>query len=322
MGKQPIATQRGTRRLRRPLVAWVTHHLRSLLVSLGQLLRSPLATSMTVAVIGIALALPEGLYVLTRNVKAVSSGWEQTAAVSLFLRPAVTVPQAEKLAGQLRARSDIAHVRLITPDQALKDLRDYSGFAQAVDQLPKNPLPVVLALRPAAGMVSSSGLETLRRQLAGLPEADLVRVDSAWISRFEAIVGLVQRGVLLLAGLLALAVLLVVGNTIRLEIQNRRNEIQVMELVGATSSFIRRPFLYIGAWYGLLGALVAWVLVTVAVALLQGPVSTLAALYRTAFPLSGVGPLELLGMLGSGVLLGLLGSWMSVGRHLATAEPR
>jgi cell division transport system permease protein len=322
MGKPPIAAQRGTRRLRRLPVAWLTHHVRSLLASLGQLLRSPLAASMTVAVIGIALALPEGLYVLTRNLKTVSGGWERTAAVSLFLRPTVTVPQAEKLAEQLGARSDIAGVRLITPDQALKELRDYSGFAQAIEQLPNNPLPVVLALRPAAGMVSSAGLETLRHQLAGLPEADFIRVDSAWITRFEAIVGLVQRGVLLLAGLLALAVLLVIGNTIRLEIQNRRDEIQVMELVGATPSFIRRPFLYMGAWYGLLGALLAWVLVTVAVALLQGPVSALAALYRTAFPLSGVGPLELLGILGSGMLLGLLGSWMSVGRHLATADPR
>jgi len=322
MGRQPIASQRGTRGLRRLPVAWLTHHLRGLLASLGQLLRSPLATAMTVAVIGIALALPEGLYVLTRNVKALSSGWERTAAVSLFLRPTVTVPQAEKLAERLGARSDIAHVRLITPDQALKELRDYSGFAQAIDQLPSNPLPVVLALRPPPGMVSSAGLETLRHQLAGLPEADFVRVDSAWISRFEAIVGLIQRGVVILAGLLALAVLLVIGNTIRLEIQHRRDEIHVMELVGATPSFIRRPFLYIGAWYGLLGALLAWVLVTVAVGLLQGPVSTLAALYRTALPLSGVGPLELLGMLGSGMLLGLLGSWMSVGRHLATAEPQ
>jgi cell division transport system permease protein len=296
--------------------------MRSFLASLGQLLRSPLATILTVAVIGTALALPEGLYVLTRNLETLSSGWEQTAAMSLFLRPKVTVAQGQQLALRLRARADIQDVRLITPDQALQELRNYSGFAQAVDQLATNPLPVVLALRPTRGVVSSDRIETLRQDLSRLPEADFVRVDSAWISRFDAILGLVQRGVVLLAGLLALAVLLVIGNTIRLEIQNRRDEIQVMELVGATPSFIRRPFLYIGAWYGLLGALLAWILVTVAVSLLQGPVSTLATLYRTHFPLSGVGPLELLDMLGSGVLLGLLGSWLSVGRHLATVEPR
>lgn len=319
----PAAQRRAQSRLRRPSAAWLTHHIRSFLASLGQLLRNPLASLMTIAVIGIALALPEGLNVLTRNLKTLSSGWEQTAAISLFLRTDVTAEQATRLADRLRMRGDVANVRLVSPDDALQELRDNSGFAQAIDQLPKNPLPIVLALSPAASLAAAPGkLDTLRHGFERLPEVDFVRIDSQWIDRFEAILVLAQRGVLLLAGLLAVAVLLVVGNTIRLEIQNRRDEIEVMELVGATPSFVRRPFLYTGAWYGLLGGILASTLVTLAVGLLQGPVSTLAALYRTAFPLSGIGPLGLLGMLGTSVLLGLLGSWLSVGRHLASAEPR
>jgi cell division transport system permease protein len=139
--------------------------------------------------------------------------------------------------------------------------------------------------------------------------------------RFQAILGLAQAAVGLLAGLLGLGVLLIVGNTIRLEIQNRRGEIEIMELVGATAAFIRRPFLYAGAWYGLLGGISAWLLVTIAALALQGPVSHLASLYRSDFPLAGLGPLALLTLLGGSMLLGLVGSWIAVNRHLREVEP-
>ncbi len=146
-------------------------------------------------------------------------------------------------------------------------------------------------------------------------------MDTLWLQRFQAILDLIQAGILLLGGLLGMGVLLIVGNTIRLEILNRRIEIEIMELVGATAAFIRRPFLYAGAWYGMLGGLTAWLLVTLAILMLQGPVSRLASLYSSEFLLSGLGPLAMLIILVGSILLGLIGSWIAVNRHLRGAEP-
>jgi len=290
--------------------------------TLGRLFRRPLPTLMTVSVVGIALALPGGLYVLTRNLNLLGSGWDQTATISLFLRADVDTKAGEELAAELRKRPDLAEVQLIDPDDALAELRGQSGFAEAIDQLDQNPLPVVLALRPTDRITSADGLERLRDELNALPKADFARVDTEWIRRFQAIVSLVQRGVLLLGGVLSIAVLLVVGNTIRLEIENRRSEIEIMELVGATPAFIRRPFLYMGAWYGLLGGVTAWFLVAFALTLLQGPVSRLASLYNTEFSLTGLGFGPAIALFVASAALGLVGSWLSVSRHLSACEPR
>lgn len=309
----------------RPLplaTAWLSQHIQGALASLGRMSRSPLPTGMTAAVIAIALALPAGLYVLTRNLTALSEGWEETAAISLFLKIETDVAKAQALAGELRAHPDLGGVTLISPDEALAELDSYGGFSEAVAQLEENPLPAVLALQPAAHVSSLRALEGLRDELAALPQADFARLDTQWIRRFQAIVSLAERGVYLLGGALALAVLLVVGNTIRLEIENRRSEIEIMELVGATPAYIRRPFLYTGCWYGLLGGIGAWILVTLALTLVQGPVSRLAVLYHTQFSLSGLGPAAFLALLGGSLCFGLLGSWLSVGRHLKAAEPR
>lgn len=314
------------RRSRSPLLRipgiWLGHHMQGALATLGRLFRKPLPTLMTVAVIGIALALPGGLYALTRNLGVLGDGWEQTTAISLFLRPEISIEQASNLADRLRKRSDLADVRLISPDDALAELRGQSGFAEAIDQLEENPLPNVLALRPTSRASTANALDRMSAELTALPEADFARGDSEWIRRFQAIVTLAQRGVLLLGGLLSLAVVIVVGNTIRLEIENRRGEIEIMELVGATPAFIRRPFLYMGVWYGLLGGVSAWLLVGLSLTLLQGPVSRVAAVYQTQFALSGLEAGALLSLLGASVTLGLLGSWLSVGRHLTACEPQ
>lgn len=291
------------------------------LASLGRLQRTPLPTLMTVAVIGIALALPGALYVFTHNLERLSGNWEHTATISLFLATDVGQEAADGLAGRLRGQTDIAAVTLIHPDQALDELRAESGFAEAIDQLEENPLPMVLALRPAEAVGDTAALEALAERLGALPEADFARLDTQWVRRFQGIVRLAERAVVLLALLLAGGVLLVIGNTIRLEIENRRSEIEIMDLVGATPGFIRRPFLYTGAWYGLLGGMMAWLLIGFALVLLRGPVARLAALYQTEFTLSGLG-LGALGILvGGSALLGLIGGWISVSRHLRTADP-
>jgi cell division transport system permease protein len=300
---------------------WLGHHAQSAIATLGRLLRAPLPTGMTVAVIGIALALPAGLYVLTENLRNLVGGWDQAAAISVFLDQNIPDQDAAVVADRLREWPELQRVQLIGADDALAEFREQAGFAEALAQLKSNPLPAVLAVFPQSSFASPEQVAALEERLNQLPEADFVRVDTQWLMRFQAVLDLVQALVLLFAGLLALGVLLIVGNTIRLEIQNRRGEIEIMELVGATAGFIRRPFLYAGAWYGLLGGLSAWFLVTLAVIALQGPVSKLASLYRSDFPLAGLGPLALLTILGGSMLLGLVGSLIAVNRHLRGVEP-
>jgi cell division transport system permease protein len=301
--------------------AWLGDHLQSALATLGRLLRAPLATGMTVAVIGIALALPAALYVLTDNLRHLVGGWDRGAAISLFLHQDLSDPDAQTVAGRLREWPEFRRVQVISAAAALAEFRAQAGFAEALDQLSTNPLPAVLAITPQPAYATPTEVEGLEERLGQLPEVDFVRVDTQWLMRFQAILDVAQTLVLVLAGLLGLGVLLIVGNTIRLEIQNRRGEIETMELVGATASFVRRPFLYAGAWYGLLGGLSAWFLVTLAVVALQGPVSRLANLYRSEFPLAGLGAVALLSILGGSVVLGLVGSWIAVNRHLRGVEP-
>ena len=291
------------------------------MATLRRLLETPLPTGMTVAVIGISLALPAALYVLADNLRTMAGGWDQTAAISLFLQYETNDADANRVAADLRGWPEIAQVQMITREKALDEFRALGGFEEALEQLKNNPLPVVLAIYPRTEHSPPAQLETLQTKWLELPEVDFARMDTLWLQRFQAILDLIQTGVLLLGGLLGMGVLLIVGNTIRLEILNRRIEIEIMELVGATAAFIRRPFLYAGAWYGLLGGLTAWLLVTLAILLLQGPVSRLASLYRSEFPLSGLG-LSAMGIILMGsVLLGLVGSWIAVNRHLRGAEP-
>lgn len=319
--RRPTSRRTRVHPLRIP-ATWLSHHLQAALGSLGRLWNTPLATGMTVAVIAIAIALPMGLYAATRNLNLLSESWDQTAVISLFLTLDTDIKQARALAGKLQARRDLDQVTLISPDQALSELGNYSGFSAAVAQLEENPLPVVLALQPTPEVRTPEALEHLAGDLETLPQADFARLDTQWVRRFQAILNLLQRGVMLLGGALTLAVLFVVGNTIRLEIENRRNEIDIMELVGATAAFIRRPFLYTGGWYGLFGGISAWLLIAVALTLAQEPVSRLADLYHTRFPLVGLGPSVSLMMLGGSVCLGLFGSWISVQRHLRATQRR
>jgi cell division transport system permease protein len=276
---------------------------------------------MTVAVIAVALALPAGLFVLTENLRQLVGGWDQAAAISVFLRSEVSDETADAVAEELRGWPELERVEVISSAEALQEFREQAGFEEALAQLKENPLPAVLALFPSPGYGTLEQVKFIQEHLGDVPEADFVRVDTQWLMRFQGILDLIQAAVLLLGGLLGLGVLLIVGNTIRLEIQNRSGEIEIMELVGATAAFIRRPFLYAGVWYGLLGGLAAWVLVTIAVFALQGPVSRLASLYRTDFPVSGLSLVALLGMLAGSMLLGLVGSWIAVNRHLREVEP-
>lgn len=315
------------RRLARPpltqrLKSWWFNHVRSALASLGRLTRSPLANLMTAMVIGIALALPTGLYLLLENAQRVTGGWDSAAQILLATKLSVSDEQAAELAGTLRERKDIRAVRLLTREQAREDYKALSGSGEALDLLEDNPLPPLLIVRPAISQQDHDSISRLQEELKQLPQADVVELDMLWVKRLYAFMAIGQRGVLVIAALLALAVLLIVGNTIRLDIQNRRDEIVITKLIGATNAFIRRPFLYSGLWYGLAGGLIAWLLIVIAFALLSGPVQQLAGLYDSAHSLSSLSFVDTFMLWFGSALLGLIGSWLAVGRHLKAIEPR
>ena len=302
------------------LRAYLLDHFRTLISSLGRLYRTPLATLMTLAVIGIALALPSGLYVLIKNLQVISGGWENTAKISLFLKQDTSTDTLHELAERLQTQTDIAHVRIITAVDALREFREISGFGEALDVLGNNPLPHALVVTPAVGVQQTHQIEVLFARLQQLAEVELAQLDMKWLHRLNALVEIARRGLIVVAAMLAVAVLLVVGNTIRLDIQNRRDEIEITRLVGATDAFIRRPFLYGGLWYGLLGGICAWILVYTAMTLIDKPAQRLAELYESHYRVAGIGAFETLILLLSSIILGLLGSWLAVGQHLSKLE--
>lgn len=307
-------------RLQHPRV-YLQQHAQVARNSLGRLLHNPLAALMTAAVIGIALALPSSLYLLLDNLHRLSGSWDDQASLSVFLKNNVPATQRDSLAKKLRGWEEIANVRMISPEQALDEFSAHSGFSSALELLDENPLPAVLVVTPQGSHSDAQQAAALQHKLKALPEVELAQLDLEWVQRLNAIVDIARRGILLIGALLGLAVLLVIGNTIRLEIQNRHAEIVVTKLIGATNPFVRRPFLYSGLWYGLLGAVLAWLLVFSGFWLLTEPVSTLAGLYQSDFRLEVRPLLTLALLLGSGILLGLLGSWLAVGRHLSAIEP-
>lgn len=300
---------------------WLMRHLQALLFSLGRLVRAPLSTLMTVMVLSIALSFPAGLKLLLDNVQRLSGSLDTSANISIFLKLDLESAKIEALAEQLRLKQSIAAVHLITPDQALEEFRSNSGFAEALDTLDSNPLPAALIVSPSAAYSSPEGAKLLLEEIRLLPEVDIAQMDLQWVRRLQAITEIASRGVMLLASLLALAVLLIIGNTIRLEIQNQKDEIEITKLIGGTNAFIRRPFLYSGFWYGLFGGVLAWLLISVNLWLLTGPVKKLAGLYHSNFILTQLDLSNLVILILSSTLLGLAGSWIAVARHLHAIEP-
>ncbi len=297
-------------------------HAQALLGSLGRLARSPLSTLLTLLVIALALALPAGLRLFVTNAQAATGNFGNAIDLSVYLKTEVPLAKAQQLAAAARARADVAEVTLIPADKGLEDFRSYSGFGEALAALKENPLPHVLHVRPRASATSAAALDALRSYFTAWPEVDVVQVDSQWVMRFNAILEVLSRLLAMAAVLLGVGVIAVIGNTIRLEIDSRRAEIEVIKLVGGSNSFVRRPFLYTGMLYGLFGALLAWGIVALAVMLLGESVASLARLYGSRFELKGPAAVEIGVLLGAGVLLGWLGAWISAARHLRRIEPR
>lgn len=294
--------------------AWADHHAYSLTASLGRMLGKPWATVLTVGVMAVALALPLGLWLVLANVARLSGEVQQSREISVFLQADIGADRAQALADELRGRGDVASVELRTPEQGIAQLRE-AGFGDAIDALDQNPLPSVLVVAPAGDEA------LLADSLSNLPEAALVQHDALWRQRLDGWLRFGNRAALVLALLLGLGALLVVGNTVRLDIQSRREEIGVLQHLGATDGFIRRPFLYLGAWYGLAAGLVAIVLLTLAALALRAPLAELAASYGSQFALGGFDLPAALGVIAGAGLLGWLGAGIVTGHYLRQTRP-
>jgi len=296
--------------------AWVAKN------TLLQMLQTPLSTLLTAAVIAISLSLPTGLYLFLNDLQSIVVGWQGTAQISVFLKKSVKDNQARALANTLKDWPEINKVTYVSAEQALQEFRQQSGFGDALTMLNENPLPAVLILKPQSSFLTSIKLKSLADKLRSQKQIDIVQLDYQWIERLNTIIAIGKQAAILLSALLAVAVLLVIGNTIRLTIFNRRQEILVTKLIGATNRFIRRPFLYTGFWYGLIGAVLAALLISLLFWLISEPVQSLASLYNSPFQLSGLTWANMGLVFAVAIGLGLLGSWVAVTRHIQTIEPK
>lgn len=303
-------------------VTWVTRHLQSMFAALGRLLRRPLSTLLTTLVIAVALALPAGLWLVVKNARAATGDLATAVQVTAYMKVGTPIARADQLARQLRERPEVASVRVIPAEQALKEFREYSGFGSALDALTDNPLPHALVVQPSVEQRDGGTIEALRAFLTAAPDVDIVQADAEWARRLAALLDVLRTLFLAAAGLLAVGVLAVIGNTIRLEIGARREEIEVTKLVGGSDAFVRRPFLYAGLFQGLFGGLLSLGLVALVIASVEAPIARLTALYGGRFRLGGLSLEEAGIVLLVGASLGLFGAWIGAARHLSRIEPR
>lgn len=310
-----------TQRAKLTIQHFLISHTQAGLSSLGRMFRTPFTNFLTVLVIAIALALPTTLIVLLQNVQQASQAWNKGNHLSLFLKGSISENEAQIVAASLRKNPQIDSVKYISPEQGLIEFENNSGIGNVMSQLPANPLPGVLEIVPKQNLQTADDIAGLVDTLQQLPQIDVVQVDMAWLKRLNAILTLGQKVLYAFGILLALGVLLIIGNTIRLLIQNHHDEIVVIKLVGGTNRFVRRPFLYTGAFFGLLGGLFASIFVAVFFAILKAPVANLASLYFSQFSLHNLYFLETAMLLMVGTLLGIVGAWLAVGRQLRLIEP-
>ncbi len=296
-------------------------HAHALFSSLGRLIDSPFTSIMTITVLAIAISLASGFYILVVNLQQLTGNLETSNQISLFLRDDVSDAGANKFADSIRQNASVQDVKLITKAQALAEFKTFSGFGAAINALKKNPLPIVLEVIPKNALEDKEGLEALLNSFQQSPEVDIAQMDLQWVERLQSIMALARLFATLLNVMLGGAVLFIIGNTIRLELHNRRNEVVIAKLVGATNSFIQRPFLYTGFWIGFISGVSAWFIVTALMLILRQPVEKLSGLYEGGFHLLFLNFTETLALIGISSGLGVVGSWAVLIYQLQHTKP-
>ncbi len=305
----------------RKLKNYFARHAQNCLGALGNMVRQPIASALTISVIGIAIAMPAALNIIVKNGRALAGGLEDIRDFSVYTIPGATHAQAENLRKRIGQDTNVRSTKLITASQALDTFREDSEFGDLIAALNDNPLPHTIVVRPRTD-VETATLRMLQDTLLQDPLVELVKLDTAWVNRLNAILAVARRAVWIAAIMLIGAVIVIIGNTIRLDIQNRRAEIEVSKLLGASDGFVRRPFLYTGFWYGLLGGVFAILLLVISLWILSGPVARLVRLYGGGFAPFGIDAGTLLAIFAISLVAGLSGAWSAVARHLAAIQPR
>ena len=304
------------------IVMFFIRHIQQAMASMVELWRNPMSSIMTMAVLGVSLSLPAALQVLVKNAESITRSWDSAAQISLFIDEGRSEQAIQSLITRIKVFPEVSDVSYISRDQALEEFQTLSGFGDALSYLDSNPLPAVVMVTPTNRYSSPEGARELLQKLQQQPEVSFGRLDIEWLERLQAVVSLLERTVSAVAALLILAVVLIIGNTIRLAIMNRRTEIEVMKLVGATESFIQRPFLYTGIWYGVIGGALAWIIINLLVWYLDGALADLLGLYGSQMSMQALTFKELLQLMGVASFLGWLGSYISVRQHLRAIEPQ
>ncbi|MEM7563672.1 MAG: permease-like cell division protein FtsX [Pseudomonadota bacterium] len=299
--------------------AYLLHHLQSLVFSLGKIYQAPATTIMTVAVIGITLSLPGGFYLFLKNIDALSGDFRSTSQISLYLKLDTSEKQAREVEKEIASYDNVSKTQFISRETSLEQFREDSGFGKSIDTLSSNPLPHTIIVEPS--VTDTFEIKNLLNALESIAAVEIAKLDTEWLERLYTIIEIAKRSVIIITILFSFAVLLIIGNTIRLDIQNRYQEIIVTKLIGATDAFIRRPFLYGGLWYGLLGGLISWLIVELGYLAISGPLERLNLLYQSELTLITFSFHDFIILITSSTLLGLAGSWIAVARHLNLIEP-
>ena len=300
------------------LTQWYTNHRLSLLSSLQDLFKKPFANLMTLMVIGIAVALPAGLYILLQNLQSISQHWDNGGSISLYLKKGTPDFKISAMLTDLKKNTAVKKVKYISPEQGLRDFEQATQFGNIFSELKQNPLPGVIVITPTKDKRSPADLNNLINQFQRTHLIDVAQVDFAWIQRLYYIITIGKRITYSLALLFGLGVLLIIGNTIRLTIEHHYEEMAILKLVGATDTFIRRPILYRGLLYGVFGGTLAWLLISISLSWLKPPAQALANSYHQNFFLQGLTFSSGLLILACSATLGVIGAWLAAHRQLRT----
>lgn len=302
--------------------AYLLNHAHGLFSSLGRLSRTPFTSTMTILVLSVAISLAGCFYIVVANIQQLTGNLQASNQMSLFLKEHINESAGQKMADQLARNENIESIKFISKKQAMDEFKVNSGFGDALNALESNPLPNVIQILPKGVLDSREALDNLMADFKKMPEVEFVQVDMQWVERLQAIMRIASRAVTLVGVLLGFAVTFITGNTIRLELHNRQDEVFISKLVGATHAFIQRPFLYTGFWLGFIAGFSAWLIITIMLLIVESPVEKLSSLYNSSFELLYLSFSEfiLLLMMASG--LAVLGSWAVLHYQLRQIKPQ
>lgn len=290
----------------------LNHHLKAFHHSVRFLREKPWTNFITILVIGVTLTLPAVCWVLADNLQQISIDWQRGSHISLYLQTALPANEEASLLEQVRDTAGVANAKLISASEGLEQLQRQEGMHDLMQYLPSNPLPAVIDIIPTLDENTALKLEQLYQTLKSYPHVEQAKLDMQWINQLYRMFDFIAQLAHILIILLASAVVLIIGNTLRLIIQNRQEEIVVLQLIGAHRSFIARPFLYLGICYGLAGGVLAILFIHIIILRASSLVHQLIANYQVQYQVLGLSLQQTMLLILFSIALGWLAARLSV----------